>query len=261
MENVAQIASAAKSVLTENKQDVRVRRALAIATALFLIELAQFVLVLPASWLIGAGLSVPGGVPSPLAAALGVTLRSRAVTRPLRLVLQIWLSLRVNRQLQDWSPPKRVGRLRNYALVLLGCVAASGLLLVQCDRVMSSAGRAAATSMLGSSTLLSKGYFPPLVTLFRALSELVKSALAPIGLASLVDPTAVAGATSTICAFLRVRMFEFAAACQVLSDSARTIKPLRALLDLSETDMWLVDGLRELPHRVQQALPFLRWMD
>lgn len=256
MDNFAEISQAVKSVLVENPKDRRVRVALAIVTALSLIELAQLAVVLPLSWVVGVGASGQ----APLAAALGVALASREVTRPLRLALQIWLGLRVNRQLKDWSPSQRVGTLRNYLLVILGAVAAAGLILFQADRMLGAGlGRAAATSSLGANTLFGKTHLAPLVLLFRALTDALQPLLAPIGLSKLLEPTAVAKAVSSFCALVIGRARALAAACVVMSEWARTLKPFNALLDLAETDAWLAESVVALVLRVRAwaMLPFV----
>ena len=65
----------------------------------------------------------------------------------------------------------------------------------------------------------------------------------------LLDGTAISAA----CVFLRARVADGVSASEALSKMAMSIKPLRALLELSETDAWLGEVLSAAARHVQDS--------
>ena len=219
----------------------------------------QASVVLAASWLIGAGFSTAPASQLPVAAALHVTLFSRGVTRPLRLALEIWLSIHVGCTLADVTPRRRIEAALRWSLIAIAGMGGMVAILCQCDRMLGGAsGAAAACTARGINPLRAKSHFPPLALLFRALSRVLLTILSPllarIGSLRPLEPLAVAEAVSSLCTLIRVRVRCLSTAFQTLAEGARKIKPLNALLDLSETDAWAAEAMVALAHRVRAAL-------
>ena len=240
------LGSAVASKL-ESPKERRIKLALSVTLAILLCELAQLTIVLTASWLFGAGVSAaPRGL-LPFGAALGVALQSRALTRPLRLVAEAWATVKVRKQLSAVPPGRRPLVALRGALLAIGAVAAFCALLTKADAYLCMRGQGAATSIYGVQML--RGYGDaPLARLARALAALLLTPtltflMKPIGLAQyVVQPGAVGASAAAGCAFVRARARDAAAASQVLSEWAMTVKPLRAMLELSETDDWIASN-------------------
>ena len=208
------LGSAVASKL-ESVRERRMRLALAAGLAVVVCEAVQIGLVLALSWLIGAGLSTGGS--RPFGAALAVSLRSRATTRPLRLAAEVWVADKYRRSLMAVPPRNRPSSAVRYALVRLGALAALALLLSSADAAFYTAGAVAAIDA-------------PLV---RVLTSFSRSALQPLlgslGLGRLVMPADVRSTAGAACAFVRARTCDAAALSGRLSEAAMGVKPLRAI--------------------------------
>ena len=199
----------------ESPRERRITLALSVGLAIVLCEAAQFSLVLSLAWLLGAGLSSAG---LPFGAALSVAVSSRATTRPIRLAAEVWASMAVRRAIQR-APPRRRPRLAlRGVLVVVGTLATLCVLLTRADVLLYAAG---ATAPLDAPLVRLCGFAPPRVG-------------------------AVAGA---VCAFLCARARDATAASEVVAAAAMRIKPLRALLELAETDAWLLGSLARVWQR------------
>ena len=161
------------------------------------------------------------------------------MTRPLRLACQIWAAVRVRREL-DYIPPRRrlESAARSLALVA-AVICLGGLAMTQANKALFSwmaisPSSTFASSVFGLTTLAGGCFHPPLVVILQAIRP------------SFAQPTAAA------CSFLRGRGRDVAQLIEVGADGLRQVKPLRALLDLTETDAWF----GELLLMLRATLPF-----
>ena len=113
------------------------------------------------------------------------------------------------------------------------------MLIWRLDLLLARPHQAAISSMLGALHLGRTTYTPPLAAFIGALVH----ALSPLG-ATAADAKNAITAVVNSCEALRVFVGDAAAQVAAMAQSARAIKPLRALLDLSETDAWAADGIR-----------------
>lgn len=233
-EMLANMGEVVKAGLTSSFESPYERRqclALSVILGMLMVEVVQLLVVLPVAWLIGAGLSAAPGGQAPLGAALSVALRSRHMTRPLRLGTQIWATMRIRRELRVVPPRRRVESAARCFAIMLAVVGTATLVLTQADKALfdyMSTSRAYASSALGLNALTASIFHPPLVVLMRAIKP------------TFAEPVASA------CTFLRGRGRDLTNILELLAEQMRRIKPLNALLDLSETDAWFVDSILEL---------------
>lgn len=218
------LGSAVASKL-ESPRERQTRLALAVGLSVVLCETFQMALLLSLSWLVGAGLSAGGS--RPFAAAFSVALKSRAMTRPLRLIAELWVADSYRRALMDVPPRGRRRSAMRNALVRTGALASLCILLTSADAALYTAGAWGAPDV-------------PLAKILCIFSgAILQPLLRFLGLSKLALPDDVRRTTGAACAFVRARARDAADLSERLSDAAMDIKPLRALLELSETDAWL----------------------
>ena len=224
------------------------RRALLIAAsvAIVAVELAQFATITIVAWLIGGGLELAADGTSPLRAAAGVALGSRQITRPLRLGVQVWGGRRIYPKIASMKrgrPLVRAKRHRWSLVAGVGAIAVTALVLSRLDAVIDRPRQAAASSVLGALHLRRRSSVPPLAALAGTSARVLGVLAAALG-APRPNVVATTEAATALCHWLLGRAVAAAAGCASISQIARTIKPLRALLDLTESDSWAVDTLK-----------------
>ncbi len=203
----------------------------AAAVAALTCELASACAVLLASWLL-----VGGRAPRIATASRHVSL-IRASTRPLRLAAQIWVWRSLLRGMAANGPAERIMLLQQRALFCSGVAGAIVALLYLVDAALLPSGAVA----------------PPAALLARSFHEhAVSPALASAGqLFGLCVDVRSGGAQiqSTIefvCATIVSSVEWSGSIVGHVATLARQQKPLRALLDLAESDAYVYDLLRSL---------------
>ena len=230
--NMGEVVKAGLTSSLESRAERRQCLAFSVVLGALCVEAVQMLLVLPIAWLLGAGLSAAPGGQAPLGAALTVALRSRHLTRPLRLVTQVWATRKVRRQLAVVPPRRRAESAARCLAILVAVVGLATLALTQADMALfdyvSRSKFVAASSALGKNALSAACFEPPLVILTRGVRpDLAESA-------------------ASLCALLRGCARDLCSLFSLLAEQMRLVKPLNALLDLAETDQWLVDTAQHL---------------
>lgn len=210
--------------LLESPRERRLKSVFAASFSILTCEAVQLAVVSFLAWLLGVGniRRIAGGLPRSTA-ALMVALGSRGPTRVLRLVFEIYYFNKMRVTLATVPPRRRLAFVaRQYAKIILPSV----ILLMM------------AASL---ETLMVNTRLPPAAWIYQSLLRIVgfsKSNSARKSVAAMV--TACGRASSCV--------QDLAGASASLASLARSVKPLRALLDLCETDAWLGDI----------SLPFIR---
>lgn len=219
----------------ESARSKRLTTALAVGAAILLCEALQASVVLGFAWLLGAG-----AAPTPFSGALQVMRTSRDTTRPLRLAAEIWVGVRTRRALARIPPKRRAAAAGHVAFTAVGVLSLVVVLLRSADGLLFGPGARAVS--LGTAAAGSA----PLVHLLLGLRQLLEPVLRAAKVSHLVPAALLDGIAAAACACVRACVCDAAAASAATADMARGIKPLRALLDLSETDVWLADVVRGL---------------
>jgi len=215
--------------------------------AALLCEALQFSVVLTWTWFLGQGLAGQPGQALPFSAALKVAISSRGTTRLFRLAAEIWTARRIRRIVARVPARRRFGRVFGALGLIVAWVAGLTLILKSLDAtIFSDSFR----KMIQISRRRSAFYYDaPIVQLTRGtatflLQPLLRPILEGVDLQHLVDPAAVARWTCSFCHFLHARVWDACVLNARFCYNAMRIKPLRAILELSETDSWLADALR-----------------
>lgn len=228
----------------EGKPERRLALALSITCAVLLCEAVQLFAVLTAAWLLGAATTLGG--------ALGVALRSRTHTRPLRLLCEVWLAQSARRFIDAVPPRRRLGMASRASLAVLAAAVVGVALLTGADALACGSGWAgAAASWRHLSGAPRPSSSSPLAIGASAVAHACASALAALpgpfrssgSSSQLINPVAVADATNAACTAVRELARALVEATISLAHALRRVKPLNALLDLSETDEWLQGAL------------------
>ena len=210
---------------------------LAAAVSAAAIEAAQFCAVFLLSWWLGFGAPV-GRAPRPyipgskrLNAAILCALASRSLTRPLRLLAELSLVSPALRQLRRRRPKARAVFAAGQ---LVATSAASAALLF----AVATADRLVAPPAVASAV--------PVAVFCRAVYARTVGALGGWVGVTIPSPAAVQAAVKALCVSACDVGRWWAGIAASLGEAARQVKPLRALLDLAETDAWLADALSRL---------------
>jgi hypothetical protein len=223
------------------------RQSVLVATSVAVVfcEVVQFVLVTLGAWLVGGGVGAASEGVIPLHAAASVALGSRQITRPVRLGVQVWVAQRVYRQVASLPRRRRseyLVSMRRIGLMGAAALALTAVALVQLDLALTRPQNAAVSSMLGALHLRRQG-MPPLAFMTGAFVRLLAALLRVLG-APTPDPMAFAKGAADACHLVLCGAGAALDGVAALAEAARTVKPLRALLDLTETDAWAVDTLK-----------------
>jgi hypothetical protein len=196
--------------------------------AVLLCEAAQLAVVAVSAWLVAAE-KISGGVlaGSPATTALSIAVHSRGGTRPARLLFQVWTARRIRRALLARNAKARARLVMRIAGATSTAVALIGVLLVYAEGWIPG------------------GSIPPLALFCRTLARGMQALLSSLGWEHAVDPQAVARGAAAACVWLRTAAVGAAGMATAAGEAAKSVKPLRALLDLSETDAWVFDTLCE----------------
>lgn len=216
-----------------------------VAMAVVVSELAQLGVVATLAWLLTPARR------GALVAARATALASREYTRPLRLAAEFALARRFRRE-QLALPPR--ARAEHAVRMLLGpaaAVAAGWCAMAWLEGLLGRSAAAAAASSYGLLCLPSPP-LPPAVLPLRTAARLAAPLLGalPAALSSRLSPTALTAAALRLVEAAQSLGELAVSAAGVLAAWARTVKPLRAALDLVETDAWLADGLVALGARL-----------
>ena len=217
----------------------------AISVAVVFCEGIQFFLVTLGAWLVGGGVGAASEGVIPLRAAASVALGSRQITRPVRLGVQVWVAQRVYRHVASLPRRRRseyLVSMRRLGLIGAAALALSAVALMQLDLTLTRPQHAAVSSMLGALHLRRQG-MPPLAFMTGAFVRLLAALLRVLG-APTPDPMAFTKGAADACHLVLCRAGAALDGVAALAEAARTVKPLRALLDLTETDAWAVDTLK-----------------
>ena len=213
--------------------------ALAVAAS----ELLQFTMLLTLGWLLGAGCWRPPPWTAwlgstPLAEAAQAALASRGPTRPLRLVAE---AIAARRYLLTVRIQRISGRVAFTAQrILLAAAIATGLVSVLA---------------FADASLLARGGGIPAARVCRFLYVRTLGALSrSLGIGA-GSGHGVERAVNAVARAL-VDGTSWIGLCLVrLEAAARSVKPLRAVLDLFESDVWVADAVASAARKLRRALP------
>lgn len=219
-----------------------------VASAVILCETFQFALVTCLAWIIGGGVATAASSVTPLQAATHVAAASRQITRPARFAAELWSARLIHVKLGALSRRARKHLALRCALGTGLVLLASGMALV-CIETILTRRRTAIWPVLAGQQLQTKGV-PPIAS-FAAIAA---SALSAVGFSS--EPRAAAQMASHASQSLLAWVCEFKKAIVLLAYTARKVKPLRALLDLTETDAWAYDTIQACLSSIREVIPW-----
>jgi hypothetical protein len=193
-------------------------------------ELTQFALVSSFAWFVGAGhISWKAHDLPRCAASAGVALQARAPTSVLRLLAEIYTFRRMRAAITKLLPRDRAAfTIRRSAGIVWACAA---LLAIP---VMTEA------SMVGN--VASK--LPPAALLWQFFLDSLVRLSGTFGCLKGISARKGAAAVADACVQARSAVQALAGKSASLALHARTVKPIRAMLDLCETDAWAYDACR-----------------
>jgi hypothetical protein len=214
----------------ESRAERRLKWFCAVWLSILTCELAQFALVSSFAWLVGAGHIHWKAHDLPrCAASVAVALQARAPTRVLRLLAEIYTFRRMRATMNKLLPCDRAAfTIRRSAGIVWACAA---LLAIP---VITEA------SMVGN--IASK--LPPLALFWQFLLDSLTRLSGTFGCLKGISARKGAAAVAEACAKARSGVQALAGESASFALRARTVKPIRAMLDLCETDAWAYDACK-----------------
>lgn len=215
----------------------------ALALSAVLCELLQFAALLTLGWLLGAECGplavvpiAPGG-DGRVSGAARAALASRGLTRPVRLAAEVLGYRAALRLLRERRAAERAALAVRRVLIAGAATAALVGLLAIADAALLTSG----------------GGLPLARTCSWLHSATLGVALPALG-ASVASPREVERSVGALAAALVGSAEWLGGGVVNLAQAARTVKPLRAILDLTESDAWVADGAVGLASKLPATL-------
>mmetsp|Transcript_41998 Transcript_41998/g.104492 ORF Transcript_41998/g.104492 Transcript_41998/m.104492 type:complete len:384 (+) Transcript_41998:18-1169(+) len=204
-------------------------------------EAAQFALATSTCWLLGLGYATPPhslAKYSRLLSASALAVRSRVVTRPFRLLVELYLVPPIMKRIRALPPQRR----RNAVSLAASSIVAALLALITAIQLLDLAFVAHTRSSAPPAALLIGSAYHHLVRPIRRAIDLD-------GDGSL-EADELISAVSRFCAWAGSRLETTAALIRSLAVRARTVTPVRALLDLCEIDDFILGVWRSALRKI-----------